>query len=140
MAAWFSVLSVYLCSTSWSVCVFRSSSRPLPAAPVSASAAAPKSTASSSPKLEKVTQDSFSYLKVLGQGSFGKVLMAELKSSSEIYAVKVLKKEVVVEDDDVECTMIERRVLELSSGCPFLTKLVATFQVHEEWGRLRCSC
>ena len=44
--------------------------------------------------------------------------------------LQVLKKEIVVEDDDVECTMIERRVLELSSGCDFLTKLVATFQVR----------
>eukprot|EP00730_Choanoeca_flexa_P015844 TRINITY_DN7369_c0_g1_i2.p1 TRINITY_DN7369_c0_g1~~TRINITY_DN7369_c0_g1_i2.p1 ORF type:complete len:719 (+),score=205.10 TRINITY_DN7369_c0_g1_i2:158-2314(+) len=103
------------------------SPQPKPAPAVSASSAGSKSGGA----MESVNHGSFNYLKVLGQGSFGKVLMAEHKSSSEIYAVKVLKKEVVVEDDDVECTMIERRVLELSGGCAFLTKLVATFQTNE---------
>lgn len=34
---------------------------------------------------------------VLGRGSFGKVMMAKHKVSGEIYAIKALKKEVVVE-------------------------------------------
>jgi classical protein kinase C beta type len=42
----------------------------------------------------------------------------------------MLKKVTVVEDDDVDATMTERRVLALSSGCPFLTRLHATFQTN----------
>ncbi|XP_006633404.1 protein kinase C theta type [Lepisosteus oculatus] len=82
-------------------------------------------------EMRKFTIDDFILHKMLGKGSFGKVFLAELKSKNQFFAVKALKKDVVLMDDDVECTMVERRVLSLAWEHPFLTHLYCTFQTKE---------
>ncbi|MFT7798258.1 protein kinase C theta type isoform X1 [Arapaima gigas] len=81
--------------------------------------------------VHKFTIDNFVLHKMLGKGSFGKVFLAELKSTNQFFAVKALKKDVVLMDDDVECTMVEKRILSLAWEHPYLTHLYCTFQTKE---------
>lgn len=44
----------------------------------------------------------FDLLRVIGRGSYAKVLLVQLKKTERIYAMKVVKKE-LVNDDEVRC-------------------------------------
>lgn len=61
---------------------------------------------------------------------FLQVLLAEERGSERLFAVKVLKKDVLFQDEDTESAMVEKRVLALSSRPHFLTSLYCAFQTE----------
>ena len=58
-----------------------------------------------------VTLSDFEIKKVIGRGSFGKVFLVQKKGSSEVYAMKSLRKDVIIEYDQVESTKLEKDIL-----------------------------
>ncbi|KAL2913685.1 Serine/threonine-protein kinase [Polyrhizophydium stewartii] len=73
----------------------------------------------------------FELLKVIGKGSFGKVLQVRKKDTSRIYAMKVLIKKDIVERQEVQHTLSERNVL-IKASHPFLVGLKHSFQTPEK--------
>jgi serine/threonine protein kinase len=77
---------------------------------------------------EKVRLEDFDLLKVLGRGSFGKVMQVRKKTDGKVYAMKILKKRAIVARNQVEHTKAERKILQALQH-PFLMTLRYAFQV-----------
>lgn len=79
----------------------------------------------------RVTTDSFDLLRVIGQGGYGKVFQVKKKHGSDagtIYAMKVLKKALIVRSKkDISHTKSERNILE-EVKFPFIVDLKYAFQ------------
>uniref|UniRef100_A0AAQ4PD13 non-specific serine/threonine protein kinase n=1 Tax=Gasterosteus aculeatus aculeatus TaxID=481459 RepID=A0AAQ4PD13_GASAC len=79
---------------------------------------------------KRKTMSDFDYLKLLGKGTFGKVILVREKASGKYYAMKILKKEVIIAKDEVAHTLTESRVLK-NTRHPFLTSLKYSFQTKD---------
>merc|ERR1719487_2669676 len=76
--------------------------------------------------------DDFILMKVVGKGSYGKVMLVKHKDdSSRVYAMKMLRKENVIKRNQVEHTKTERNVLETVSH-PFIVSLHYAFQTPKK--------
>jgi serum/glucocorticoid-regulated kinase 2 len=64
---------------------------------------------------------------VLGQGSFGKVYLVAHKQTKKIYAMKSIRKDVVIEHEQLDNLRLEKLIL-LSVDHPFLVGMEYVFQ------------
>jgi len=80
--------------------------------------------------IKTVSLDDFQILKVLGRGSFGKVCLVQYQPTKEYYAMKSLKKDVLLDQDQIESTVLEKKILQ-SLDHPFLVGMIFCFQTEE---------
>ncbi|XP_067428674.1 serine/threonine-protein kinase N2-like isoform X1 [Thunnus thynnus] len=81
----------------------------------------------------KMQMEDLKYISVLGRGHFGKVLLAEVRKTGKLYAIKALKKRDIVTRDEVDSLMSEKRIFEMinASRHPFLVNLHGCFQTSD---------
>ncbi|KAJ3091006.1 AGC protein kinase Gad8, partial [Quaeritorhiza haematococci] len=82
-------------------------------------------------KNQSLTIEEFELLKVIGKGSFGKVMQVRKKDTGRIYAMKIIRKSHIVERAEVAHTLAERTVL-AQLNHPFIVPLKFSFQTPEK--------
>ncbi|CAD8132209.1 unnamed protein product [Paramecium octaurelia] len=74
-----------------------------------------------------LSSKNFEFLELLGQGSFGKVWKAQRKKNKELYAIKIMEKELILKKNNTRVVMNEKNILSQIRH-PFLVNLIAAFQ------------
>ncbi|XP_066438437.1 protein kinase C delta type-like [Eleutherodactylus coqui] len=65
---------------------------------------------------------------VLGRGAYGEVVLAEDTVTCQQFAVKVIRKKALLAEVELADVMVEHRMLQLTSGSPFLIHAEFAFQ------------
>ena len=78
-------------------------------------------------KKSKITFEKFEFLKVLGKGTYGKVILCRERATINFYAIKIIKKEIVLlNNENIRLILAEKRVLQHINH-PFLLNLKYSF-------------
>lgn len=78
-----------------------------------------------------LTMNDFELLKVVGKGSFGKVMQVKKRDTQRVYALKTLRKAHIISRSEVNHTLAERTVLAQINN-PFIVPLKFSFQTPEK--------
>lgn len=78
-----------------------------------------------------ISVQDFDLLYVIGKGSFGKVLQVRKKDNGKIYAMKILNKKNILENNELEHTKTEKNILQKLVH-PFLVNLNYSFQTPDK--------
>ena len=81
---------------------------------------------------QHTSMDQFNLLATIGKGVFAKVVLAESKLNHQLYAIKILKKELAIQNDEVKRSKIEKHVLMRAREFddPFIARLISTFHTE----------
>ena len=88
------------------------------------------SFSNSKSKVIKIKMEDFSFKRLIGIGTYGKVFVASKKSNNKLYAVKVLNKNQICSKNLKKSIKTERTLLE-KSNYPFIMRLDYAFQTKQ---------
>ena len=80
---------------------------------------------------KKLTPDDFEMLCLVGQGAFGKVFQVRKKDSGSVYAMKVMRKETIIEREQTDYMRAERDILTVIHH-PYVVTLRYSFQTSQK--------
>jgi serine/threonine protein kinase len=80
---------------------------------------------------KSVSLDDFEIIRVLGKGEYGKVLLVQKKITQELFALKILKKKLIEEKNQVQHTLSERAILQKTKH-PFIVHLHYAFHTKKK--------
>ena len=75
---------------------------------------------------KEVSFEDFNFLMVIGRGTFGKVFLAEYKETKQLYAIKSIRKDVLIQYDQVDNTILEKDIM-FECDHPFLVGMEFLF-------------
>jgi len=80
---------------------------------------------------KKISVEDFEVMRPLGKGNFGRVFQVKQKDTGGVYAMKVLEKRKILENEMVDSLMTEKNILQ-NLVHPFLVHLYYCFQTTDQ--------
>ncbi|KAM3141197.1 hypothetical protein pb186bvf_006582 [Paramecium bursaria] len=77
--------------------------------------------------IKEVGLEDFEMLSVLGRGAFGKVTLCQKMDTKQLFAIKAINKQHIIDNKQVEHTKAEKKILEMVDS-PFLVSMHYSFQ------------
>ena len=77
--------------------------------------------------LSNVTWDDFELISIIGRGTFGKVYLVKPKNSDKYYAMKCIRKDVVIKHESIDSLQVEKLILNQVNH-PFIIGMDYVFQ------------
>ena len=84
-----------------------------------------------SPGLPKICWSSFEAIQILGRGSFGEVYLVKSLVTDRLYAMKMLRKKKLIDQNLIKYALVERNILSCIRH-PFIVKLHYAFQSEDK--------
>lgn len=88
-------------------------------------------------KAQNVGLEDFEIMRLVGQGAFGKVFQVRKRGTAEIYAMKVMRKDKILEKNHAKYMKAERDILTKIQH-PFIVQLRYSFQVIFSSAIVKC--